>query len=376
MGTVVLIALFMAYTFISLSSSQVSEVVSTSGKRLSRVIALGRALYFDKRLSLDGTLSCAACHDPATAFASKDVLAIGISNQVGTRNVPTVLNAVFADSYFWDGRTTSLEEQAKQPLLNPAEMGMQNEAALVRRLSSIDEYRRKFRQLFPREGITLETVAKAIAAYERTLRSGSAPFDRFMAGDKNAITDAQRNGWELFKGKAKCVECHTHMSAKPLFTDFKFHNTGIAAKDQDFASLARRAEQLVSRIGQIDRESGVLAHNLEFSDLGRFLVTRHPRDIGAFRTPALREVELTGPYMHNGSLKTLLDVLRFYNAGGTKNPNLDGKMSELNLTEEEMSDLVEFLRALTSDEILRQAQSSQPQTRTPAVLPHLGTHYE
>lgn len=338
----------------------------------SAVVDLGRTLYFDKRLSIDGSVSCATCHDPATAFASKDTVVIGVRSQNGTRNVPTLLNAKFSKSYFWDGRASTLEEQAKQPLLNSAEMGMESEAALVARLSSIPEYPRRLRRVFPREGITLDTVAKAIAAYERTLLSNNSPFDRFIAGDHKAISENQKTGWALFKGKAKCIDCHAHSASSPFFSDFKFYNTGVVSKDQDFENLSRRADEIRQRKTSERLDAGLLAHKPEFSDLGRFLVTDELKDIGAFKTPTLRDVELTGPYMHNGSLKTLLDVVRFYNQGGTNNPNLDQKMHPLNLSEKEMSDLVEFLRALTSNEVLRLAQTSKPQTRLPVLLPHIG----
>ena len=331
-------------------------------------ILLGKELYFDKRLSSDGTVSCATCHDPAAAFTSKEALAIGINGQKGTRNAPTLLNSVFSESYFWDGRVRTLEEQVKQPLLNPAEMGVKDEAALIKRLNSIDEYRLRFRRIFPRTGITLETVAKAIAAYERTLLSNDAPFDRFIAGDSTAINENQRRGWELFRGKAKCIECHAFSTSSPLFTDSKFYNTGITTRSQDLEDSHRLAEKIrLSRRGD-KLDPSLLAHQPEFSDLGRFLVTNELKDVGAFKTPTLRDVELTGPYMHNGSIKTLLDVVRFYNRGGEKNPNVDEKMRVLNLNEKEMSELVEFMRSLTSDAVLRQVQSSTPQNRNPVLV--------
>jgi cytochrome c peroxidase len=333
-------------------------------------VALGEKLYFDKRLSADGTVSCATCHDPAAAFTGKDALAIGVKNHIGARNAPTLLNARFSASYFWDGRARTLEEQATQPLLNPAEMGMESEAALVARLSSITEYPGRFRRVFPREGITLKTVARAIAAYERTLLSGNAPFDRFIAGDHKAITENQKTGWELFKGKAKCIECHAFSASSPLFTDFKFYNTGVAGPGQGFENIAKGARGMSATSPQAS-DLGLLAHRPEYSKLGRFLVTRQPKDIGAFKTPSLRDVELTGPYMHNGSIKTLMDVVRFYNQGAVKDPQVDEKMRPLGLTEGEMSSLIEFLRALTSDDVLRLAQSSKPQTRVPVLLPHL-----
>ena len=341
----------------SVISPRKSDTKSTPSA--SRKIELGRALFFDKRLSQDGTVSCATCHDPATAFASGDAVAIGVRNQKGTRNAPTLLNSISSKSYFWDGRAATLEEQARQPLLNANEMGMKDEAALVSRVSAIDEYRKRFGRVFPREGITIDTIANAIAAFERSLVSRNAPFDRFIAGDKNALSDLQKQGWELFKGKAKCLDCHTHSAAVPFFTDAKFHNTGVRAKEFTVEALSQRADD----VKQIN--VATLAHDPQFSDLGRFLVTRQTKDLGAFKTPTLRDVELTGPYMHDGSIRTLLDVLRFYNQGGMKNPMLDEKMTPLNLTEYEMNAIVEFLRALTSDDVLRLVQSSNPQTRTP-----------
>ena len=329
----------------------------------SKLVLLGEILYFDKRLSADGGVSCATCHDPATAFASKDTIAIGVRNKVGTRNVPTILNAKFAKTFFWDGRVGTLEEQAKQPLLNASEMGLESEAVLVHRLSAIPEYQKQFRRLFPREGITLTTVAKAIAAYERTLISNNSPFDRFIKGDRNAITENQKAGWLLFKGKAQCIECHRFSTSETLFTDFKFYNTGVAFSDQNFETLSRRIETITS----FDPSS--LAHQPEFSELGRFLVTNDKNDVGAFKTPSLRDVELTGPYMHNGSLRTLLDVIRFYNQGGQKNQNLNNKIRPLHLNEQEVNQLVEFLRALTSDDVLQKVQTSKPQTRAAVSLP-------
>lgn len=333
-------------------------------------VALGRSLYFDKRLSVNGTVSCATCHDPATAYASKDTVALGVRNNRGTRNAPTLLNVKFGESFFWDGRANTLEEQAEQPLLNAGEMGLENELELVARLSSIPEYQAAFRRVFLKEGIMLKTIARAIAAYERTLTSSNSPFDRFVAGDRNALTSTQKAGWVLFKGKARCIECHAFSASSRLFTDFKFYNTGIAGRDQNFKVLLQQADELQLRDRNEPISVNLLAHEVEFSELGRFLVTRTENDIGAFKTPTLRDIELTGPYMHNGSLRTLLDVVRFYNQGGNQNPNLDPKIRPLNLSEVEMNEIVEFLRALTSDDVLRRAQSSQPQTRVAVQLNH------
>jgi len=331
-------------------------------------VALGEALYFDKRLSVDGTVSCATCHDPATAFADRNSLAVGVGGRVGTRNVPTTLNAMFNQSQFWDGRTRSLEEQAMQPLLNPLEMGMPDREAVVARLNAIPEYRQSFEAAFGTRAIKFEDVARAIASYERTLLSADSPFDRFMAGDPRAITEAQRRGWNLFRGKANCIACHTFSRESPFFTDNRFHNTGITASDLNLEELL---DSLRSKtLDGLDRKRvSELAHMEKFTELGRFLITRQKQDTGAFKTPTLRDIELTAPYMHNASEKTLLDVMKFYNQGGNENGYLDEKIRPLNLNDEELSDLVEFMRALTSDSVLRRAQQTSPQSRTPVVLP-------
>ena len=310
-------------------------------------VALGRALYFDKRLSADGTVSCATCHDPAAAFADNRPVARGVNNRVGPRNAPTLLNAAFSPLLFWDGRARTLEEQVLQPLFNPAEMGMTDRRAVVARLEAGADYPRLFAEVFGRAGLTVENAAKALAAFERTQFSGDAPFDRFVAGDTGALTKAQHRGWLLFRGKARCIACHAFGAAAPFFTDFKFHNTGVAFGGANLGRLARAAGS---------------------ADLGRYAVTKKAEDLGAFRTPMLRDVELTAPYMHDGSEKTLLDVVRFYDRGGEKNPRLDRRLRPLGLSEPEMSDLVGFLRALTSEAVMRQAQAARPQTRSPFAL--------
>jgi cytochrome c peroxidase len=334
-------------------------------------VALGESLYFDKRLSADGTVSCATCHDAAAAFADRNVLAVGVGGGRGVRNAPTLLNVAFSESLFWDGRASSLEEQARQPLVNPSEMGMGSYDEVVARLAAIPEYGPAFRRAFPAEGITIDSVAKAIAAFERTQFSGGAPFDRFIAGDANALSESQKRGWGLFRGKAQCVACHAFSVASPFFTDFQFHNTGVGAQKVDLEALAKRAAQSAAKAGP-DALSA-MSHAEGFSELGRFLVTGRAKDTSAFKTPTLRDVELTAPYMHDGSAKTLLDVVRFYNKGGTPGPYLDDRMRPLNLSEEEVNDLVEFLRSLTSDDVLRQAQTTSPQTRTAVPLPAVRT---
>ena len=214
-----------------------AQVDSSENPLTEEKVALGEALYFDKRLSLDGTVSCATCHDPATAFADRNTLAIGVGGRLGTRNVPTTLNSMFNRSQFWDGRARSLEEQAMHPLLNPLEMGMPDREAVVTRLNAIPEYRQNFEAAFGTAALKLEDVARAIASYERTLLSADSPFDRFMAGDQRAITEAQKRGWQLFRGKANCISCHTFSRESPFFTDYEFHNTGITAGDLNLDEL-------------------------------------------------------------------------------------------------------------------------------------------
>ncbi|MGH9428739.1 MAG: cytochrome-c peroxidase, partial [Terriglobia bacterium] len=247
--------------------------------------------------------------------------------------------------------------------------GMESYATVVARVTAVPEYRQRFRQIFGNEGITIETIVSAIAVYERKLVSNNSPFDRFVGGEHRAISEAQQRGWELFQGKAKCTTCHEAAAPVRLFTDHKFHNTGITPKNHDLEELARSIQQRVSSGTKSDLGPNVLAHAQGFSELGRFNVTREPRDIGAFKTPTLRDVELTSPYMHNGSLKTLIDVVRFYNKGGEANSHLDPEMKPLNLSEKEMNDLVEFMRALTSDDVLELAQTTKAQSRNPVPLP-------
>jgi cytochrome c peroxidase len=307
-------------------------------------VDLGRELYFDKRLSADDTVSCATCHDPNKGFADGEIVAVGIKGQKGTRNSPTVLNTAFFDFQFWDGRALTLEEQAKQPIINPVEMGMPTHDTAVEKISNISEYRTAFKKVFGTDNITIDRIAQAIASFERTLITFNSPFDRFIAGENDAISASAKRGWELFQGKARCITCHEFNVSYPFFTDNKFHNIGVAMKDKDFETLARKA-------GSLDADPSALAHKKASSELGRYLVTKEPKDIGAFKTSGLRDIALTAPYMHDGSETTLESVVEFYNKGGEPNPNLDGGIRPLNLTEEEMTDLVEFMTALTSGDL-------------------------
>ncbi|MFQ5963380.1 MAG: cytochrome-c peroxidase [Candidatus Scalinduaceae bacterium] len=329
---------------LNLPSYVLEPIIPEDNPLMKGKVDLGQKLYFDKRLSADDTVSCATCHDPNKGFADGEVVAIGIKGQKGARNSPTVLNAAFFDTQFWDGRALTLEEQAKLPITNPIEMGMPSHDAALEKISNIPEYRTDFKTVFSTDSITIDHIAQAIASFERTLISFNSPFDRFMAGVDDAISASAKRGWELFQGKARCLTCHEFNVSYPFFTDNKFHNIGVAMKDKDFGPLARKADSP-------DADPSALAREKASSELGRFLVTKEPKDIGAFKTSGLRDIASTAPYMHDGSEPTLESVIEFYDKGGVPNPNLDGGIRPLNLSEEEKKDLVEFMKALTSDDL-------------------------
>lgn len=329
---------------LSLPPGVLEPVIPENNPLTKEKIALGRNLYFDKRLSADDTISCATCHDPQKGFADGRAVAVGIKGQKGPRNSPTVLNAAFFDTQFWDGRALTLEDQAKQPIVNPKEMGMPSHDALVEKISNIPGYRTSFKTVFGTDKITIDHIVTAIASFERTLISFNAPFDRFIAGKNDAISDSAQRGWKLFQGKARCITCHEFNRSYPFFTNNKFHNVGVAMKGEDFGSLARKA-------ASSGADPSLLAQEEASAELGRYLVTKEPKDIGAFKTSGLRNIALTAPYMHDGSELTLESVIEFYNKGGVSNPNLDGGIRPLNLTEDEKKDLVEFMKSLTSDDL-------------------------
>jgi len=309
-------------------------------------VTLGRQLYFDKRLSADGTVSCATCHDPLKGFSDAHPVAVGIKNQTGARNSPTVLYSGFNEVQFWDGRAPTLEEQAKGPLVNPVEMGQVSHEAVVKAVTAIPEYGNAFKAAFGSPAVTVDRIVQAIASFERTVAPFTSPFDRFLAGQKDAISDSAKRGFVLFQGKARCVTCHEFNNSFPYFTDNKFHNIGVAMKG-NFEQLARQAQSVPAK--GAETQQAALAHKPGFEALGRWIVTRQPKDIGAFKTPTLRNVTLTAPYMHDGSQATLEVVMDFYNKGGEPNPNLDGGIRPLNLTKEEISDVIEWMKSLTDE---------------------------
>jgi cytochrome c peroxidase len=312
-------------------------------------IALGQKLFFERRLSADGTVSCGTCHDPELAFTDRKAVSVGIKGRVGQRNAPTILNALYNKTQFWDGRVNTLEEQAANPIVNAFEMGQSNLNAAVAQIASVEEYRQAFQRVFGRPPNGPDLL-RAIASYERTQLSFDSPFDHFIAGDNNAIDASAKRGWELFNTQARCNKCHALTDSQrdvTVFTDNDFHNIGIGIIRHNVVALARQAEQLIKSgdTAAIDRA----AIQTDMSALGRFLITKKEKDIASFKTPDIRNVLLTAPYFHDGSQETLWDVIDHYNKGdGLQNPYLDEDIQPLALTETDIDDLVAFMASLTS----------------------------
>jgi len=289
--------------------------IPSSNVNYAAKIELGKQLYFDGRLSKNNAISCAFCHNPGTGFADSRQTSIGVGGGIGGRQSPTVYNTGFNHVQFWDGRARSLEEQAIGPIHNPVEMAETHEH-VVAKLGKIKGYQQEFRAVFGTE-VNLQGIAEAIAAYERTVLSTNSAFDKYVLGDVKAMDEAAARGLGLFKGKARCILCHNG----PNFTDNQFHNLGVP------------------QVGPMKE------------DLGRYNVTRADKDKGAFKTPTLRSVTETAPYMHDGAFKTLEEVVDFLDQGGGSNPRLSPLMRPLGLTTEEKADLVMFLKALTGEPI-------------------------
>lgn len=298
----------------SLALGQLPSVpIPSHNLQFDSKVELGKFLFFDPRLSKDKSVSCASCHVPADGFADPRQFSLGVGGKQGGRNAPPAMNAAYNHLQFWDGRAGSLEEQALGPIQNPIEMA-ETLNGVVTKLRKVKVYQARFQAVFG-EDVSAEGIAKAIAAFERSLISTNSPFDRFIAGDKTALLESAQRGLDLFQGKARCVLCHNG----PNFTDNKFHHIGVP-------------------------QTGPLKE-----DVGRYAVTKREADRHAFKTPSLRSVALTAPYKHTGGFKTLDEVVDFYNSGGKAVPGKDAFMSALNLTDQEKKDLVEFMNSLTGE---------------------------
>lgn len=288
-------------------------VVPSDNPHSAAKVELGKQLYFDPRLSRDNTVSCATCHDPKKGWSNGEAVATGIGGQQGGRSSPTIINSAYSYFQFWDGRAIKLEGQALGPIENPIEMDMKL-PALVEKLNKIPGYRQQFQKVFGTD-VTADGIAKAIAAFERTILSGDAPYDRFKAGDKTALSAAAQRGMDVFFNKGHCSACHSGHN----FSDGAFHNIGVGIKNAE-------------------------------PDLGRYAISKLLGDRGSFKTPTLREIARTAPYMHDGSLKTLEEVVEYYHVGGEANDQLDEEIFPLKLTDQEKADLVTFLKEGLSSE--------------------------
>ena len=311
-------------------------------------ISLGKALFRDTRFSADEKIGCISCHKPERAFTDGLAVAKGLRDQEGTRNTPTLLNAGYLESQFWDGRRTGLEDQAKDPFVNPFEHGLADHEIVLRKIREDKTYVSAFREAFGvgPKAIALSHVVMALANFERSLLAGGAPFDRYYyGGDKKALSPAAIRGFELFRGKARCDTCHIVGAKDALFTDNRFHSLGIGREH-----IAPQLAQLTKRVvaAAPDEMDKLIFSQPDVAALGRFVVTKKPADIGKFRTPSLRNVALTPPYMHDGSIATLEEVVEhelYYRGIAANRP--------LILTPQEKADLVIFLKSLTSANLPR-----------------------
>lgn len=311
---------------------------------------LGRRLFVDRRLSPNGTMSCAMCHVPEQGFAARELAtAVGIEGRSVRRNAPTVLNVAWQQRLFHDGREVSLEDQVWGPLLAPNEMGNPSIGYVLERVRSLREYDGTFERAFGGKGVSAERLAAALATYERTLVAGGSPFDRWRyGGDASAMGGLERRGLEVFTGKGRCATCHRVGPRDALFTDHGFHNTGIGWRRSTRAPERTRVTLAPGVFADLDRRTLASFSEPPAPDVGRYEITLDPADRWAYKTPSLRNVALTAPYMHDGSLATLEAVVAFYDAGGIDNPGKSPLVSPLALTPEERAALVAFLRALSS----------------------------
>lgn len=309
-------------------------------------IALGEQLFNDKRLSQNGTISCASCHDKEKAFTDGQRVALGIKQQAGLRNAPTVVNAAFYQHLFVDGRADSLEEQVLGPLLSPVEHGLKTAQELVNIVNADSNYKVQFAQVFhiTEDEITAEWIAQAIASFERTLIAGNSAFDRYLFGrDRSALTQSEARGMLLFRRKGNCSNCHEIGGTNALLMDNRFYNLGVG-----FDRVNSELAEFVAAVRTGERPDDFNFTEAQRAELGRFNITHVIADIGKFKTPTLRNIAVTAPYMHDGSLQTLEEVVEYYDQGGEKNPFLDSAIFPLHLTDQEKQDLVAFLKALNS----------------------------
>lgn len=326
--------------------------VPANNTQTPQKIALGKALFTDRRLSADGTVSCSHCHRPNHVFTDGLSVARGTGGLKGIRNAPTLVNSVFYTSFFHDGRKVSLEEQALDPFVTPFEHGLKDHQHVLAVIEKDPNYSAAFEKVFgvSVKEINIEHVTKAIASFERTLISGNSAFDRYQyGGEKQAMSASEIRGMRVFRRKGNCGNCHEIGWESALFTDNLFYNLGVGYEriQPIYSTLMKELKASMKENRSPDYS---MLSEAQRAELGRFNVTHVLSDLGRFKTPTLRNIAVTGPYMHDGSLKTLEEVVEFYDKGGVINPRLDGGIFPLKLTEQEEADLLAFLRALTSPE--------------------------
>ena len=331
-------------------------------------IALGDKLFHDERFSSTGEVSCSTCHDVKKAFTDSPLsVSEGINKLTGTRNAPTVVNAAYNRTQFWDGRSPDLEDQALHPFLNPVEMALPNHDPLLAIVRSDPDYVAAFRNVFGLRAadITMIQVTQAIAAFERTQVAGNSPFDRwYFGGETDAMSEAAQRGFEVYLADGRCVSCHVIEQDQAVFTDHRFHNIGVGINDiQDqIVGVARAFQREKLADPNLDVDVKALT-DANVSELGRFAISGQLSDMGGFKTPTLRNIDRTAPYMHDGSIKTLREVVEHYNNGGVTNEGdpvnafLSGGIRPLDLNDGQIDDLVAFMEALTSPEYAEQTQA-------------------
>lgn len=331
-------------------------------------IKLGERLFHDARFSSTGEVSCSTCHDAAKAFTDSPLsVSEGINKLTGTRNAPTVINSAYYETLFWDGRSPDLEEQSTHPFVNPVEHGLENHELILQIVRTDQAYVKAFQDVFGKTGdlVTMKEVSQAIAAFERTIVAGNSPFDRWhFGGDSSAMSPEAIRGFEVFVGQGRCVSCHVIEQTTALFTDNRFHNIGVGINDIQDEVPDLAGAFLVAKAQGLDVDVAVLT-NAKTSELGRFAISEQFDDMGAFKTPTLRNIAVTAPYMHDGSLATLRDTVIHYNNGGVTregdrvNAFLSGGIRPLNLTDQQIDDLVAFMEALTSPEFAQPATAQK-----------------
>ena len=328
--------------------------VPTDNRLSAEKIALGRKLFYDRRLSLNDTQSCAICHIPEQGFGSNELsTAVGIEGRGVRRNAPTLYNVAFLERLFHDGREFSLEQQIWGPLLASNEMGNPSVGYILEKIKSLPDYQGLFEQAFDGAAPDIKNLGQALASYQRTLIAGDSDFDRWYYGQEdNALSDSAKRGFKLFNGAAGCSVCHTIQAEYALFTDQQLHNTGVGYLNSMRKTPKTQKVQIAPGV-VVDVETSVYAAASapKPNDLGLYEMTQDPADRWKYKTPSLRNIALTAPYMHDGSLKTLADVIEFYDQGGVPNELLDPAIRPLGLSEQDKADLVEFLNVLTSHQV-------------------------